>query len=44
MFPAEASTSSLSLVMLKNARLRPEKIADWEMQNNMPIQINISMN
>jgi plasmid replication initiation protein len=33
-----ASTSKRSLPMLKIARLRPEKIADWVMQKAMPTQ------
>ena len=39
--PEEASTSSLSLEVLKKARLSPENMADWEMQNAMPIQIKV---
>jgi hypothetical protein len=36
--PPAASTSNRNLLMLKIARLRPEKIADWVMQNAMLIQ------
>ena len=32
------SISSRSLLILKKARLRPENIADWVMQNPIPIQ------
>ena len=34
------SISSSNLLILKKARLRPENIAEWEIQNTIPIQIN----
>jgi hypothetical protein len=36
--PPTASTSNRNLLMLKIARLRPEKITDWVMQRAIPIQ------
>jgi hypothetical protein len=41
--PPAASTSNRNLLMLKIARLRPEKIADWVMQSAMPIQRRIGL-
>jgi hypothetical protein len=43
LFPEETSTSSLSLEVLKKARLSPENMTGWEMQNAMPIQIKVSL-
>ncbi|MGB5355669.1 MAG: hypothetical protein WBN11_03155, partial [Eudoraea sp.] len=36
-----AAISSRSRVRLKNAKFRPENMADWVTQKTMPIQINI---
>ncbi len=36
--PESASTSSRSRLIPSNARLRPENIADWLIQNRIPIQ------
>lgn len=38
-----ASISNLSLVRLKNARFNPENMADCEMQNAMPSQVNVTL-
>ena len=37
------SISRRSLLRLKNARLRPENVADCEMHINIPIQTNVSI-
>src|SRR5580700_12301013 len=39
LFPPTASTSSRNLLILKIAKFRPEKIANWVMQKAIPIQI-----
>jgi len=35
------SISRNNLLILKKARLRPENMADWEMQNAIPTQIRV---
>jgi len=42
LLPLALSTSRRNLLILKKARLRPEKIADCDTQNSIPSQIKIS--
>jgi len=42
LLPFRFSTSSRSLLTLKNATFSPENIADWDKQTQIPTQVNSS--